>query len=139
MPSLARVDNKIRFLWAVQYTYSLLNEDGPPDQGDTNQLIADIAQAIGQRDNNNLLSKNRIKEYKRLIKDLKEYNEYEWFNKAVEEKQFTVDNPYAPMYVWKAGYETSDWYQFQMAVKEHQKLVVDDILKPIFAKMEAII
>jgi len=139
VPSLARVDNKIRFLWAAQYTYNLLNKDGPPDQGDTKQLVADIAQAIGQRDNNNLLSKNRIKEYKRLVKDPKEYDEYEWFNKAVEEKQLDVNNPFAPRYVWKAGYETSDWYQFQMTVKEHQKLVVDEILKPIFAKMEAII
>jgi len=140
--SLTRVDNKRRFLQAVKYTYSFLKQGNPPDQNELNQLVTDIDKVIGKRDDNNQLSKNRVKEYKKLIKNMKDYNEDEWINKAIEEKQPDAplpDSPYVPTYAWKRGYKTSDWYQFQMAVKEHQKLVVDEILKPIFAKMEAII
>jgi hypothetical protein len=140
--SLTRVDNKRRFLQAVQYTYSFLKQGATPDQNELNQIVADIDKAIGKRDDNNQLTKIRVKEYKKLINNIKDYDEDEWINKAVEEKQPDAplpDSPYVPTYVWKHGYKTSDWYQFQMAVKEHQKFVVDEILKPIFAKMEAII
>jgi hypothetical protein len=139
VPSLARVDNKTRFLKAVQYTYSLLNQSGPPDQNDVNQLLADVSQAVGQTDNNNLLSSKRIKQYKKLIRNMKDYDKYEWLNQAIEEKQPAPDSPFDPHYVWKANYENSDWYKFQLAVKDHQKTVVEDILKPIFARMETVI
>lgn len=140
--SLRRVDNKKRFLQAVKYTYSFLKQGNPPTQNELDQIVLDIDKAIGKRDDNNQLIKNRVKQYKKLINNIKDYDEDEWINEAIEEKQSDTplpDSPYIPTYAWKANYENSDWYKFQLAVKDHQKTVVDNILKPIFAKMEAII
>ena len=142
--SRERVDNKWRFLQAVACLFNLLKQGSSPTQGEVDALVNSVSNAIGQRDDGNDLWDERTERYKVLIQDFKDYDKYAWFDETVAEKSPdplpTPDYPQpAPTFIWKRGYKNSNWYQFQLAVKDHQKYVMDQILKPIFAKMEVII
>lgn len=142
--SKERVDNKWRFLQAVACLFRLLRQGTPPTQGEVDALVNSISNAIGQRDDGNELADERIERYKALIRDFKDYEKYAWFDEAVTEKAPepipTPDYPQpAPTFIWKRAYKSSKWYQFQLAVKDHQAYVLDQIVKPVFARMEVII
>ncbi|OPX93787.1 MAG: hypothetical protein A4E58_02851 [Syntrophorhabdus sp. PtaB.Bin006] len=142
--AFARVDNKRRVLQAAGNLYVFLKKGAPPSQKEIDTLVNDLGNAIGPRDDGNDLANKRVKRYKALIHDFKEYDKYAWFEKAVAEESSkplpTPDYPpYPPRFTWQPGYQNSDWYKFQLAIMDHQKLTVDTILKPIFSGMDAMI
>ena len=90
--------------------------------------------------------RRRIAAYKKLIKDFKPYDKKAWFDDAVTtdvrglpdlhgggllEKVRIFDD----LYRAKKGFEKSQWYLFQEAVKEHQD-VAQELYKSIFNQME---
>jgi len=142
--SKERVDNKWRFLQAVACLFRLLKKGSSPTQDEVDTLLNSVSNAIGRRDDGNELSDERIERYKALIQDFEDYDKYAWLDQAVAEKAPdplpTPDYPQpAPTFIWIRGYESSNWYQFQLAVKNHQGYVMDQIIKPLFARMEVII
>jgi hypothetical protein len=142
--SRERIDNKWRFLQAVACLFNLLKKGSSPTQGEVDTLVNSVSKAIGQRDDGNELSDERIERFKTLIQDFVDYDKYEWLDQAVAEKAPdplpTPDYPQpSPTFIWKRGYKNSNWYQFHLAVKDHQSYVMDQIIKPIFNSMEVII
>ena len=142
--SKERIDNTWRFLQAVAWLFRLLKKGSSPTQGEVDTLVNDVSNAIGPRDDENKQSQKRIQGYKTLISDFEDYDKYAWFDEAVAEKTPdplpTPDYPQpAPTFIWKRGYKNSNWYQFQFAVKDHQSYVMNQIIKPLFARMEVII
>ena len=60
-----------------------------------------------------------ISEYRQSLGNTKEYDKDEWFDAAVE---FDLkDNRHQR----KNGFFSSNWYNFQLAVKEYQKSTID--------------
>lgn len=59
------------------------------------------------------------------------YDEDLWFREAIEKRGFL----FWKKYYWKKDKEQTKWFQFQEAVKEHQKVMLN-LLKPIFDEME---
>src|SRR4030067_2257868 len=136
--SHAEIDNKKRFLYGAGQLFDKYRDYlGSPARGsaikEREKLIKDIDAAIGGHDKENEQKDIRIVRYKALIGEgFIDYNESKWFNDAVKRKVgFFKWN-----YRWKDNYIESHWYKFQEAVKEHQRIAKDEILKPIFEKME---
>jgi len=136
--SHAEIDNKKRFLEAAGQLFDKYHSyRGSPARGsaikEREKLIKDIDTAIGGHDKENEQKDIRIVRYKALIgEDFIDYDESRWFNDAIKRKiGFFKWN-----YRWKDNCRESHWYKFQEAVKEHQKIAKDEILKPIFDKME---
>ena len=83
--------------------------------------------------------------YKDMLKNFIDYDEDEWFEKAVEvdirvlpdsrDNLLNAIRLFPDKYYRKTGFETSHWFNFQEAVKEHQKLAVN-LFKGLFKQME---
>jgi hypothetical protein len=135
--SHAEVDNKKRFLEAVGRLFEeyrrYLNSIGKKTSQNKKGVIAEIDKAIGGHDEANEQKDVRIGRYKAIIgNDFIDYDENRWFNDAVRKRiGFFKWN-----YSWRDNYKESHWYKFQEAVKEHQKIAKDEILKLIFEKMD---
>jgi len=135
----AHIDNKKRFLEAAGKLFEgyhrclATTSTGSPTIPDQEDVVAEIERAIGDYDETNEQKEKRITRYKALIgEDFVDYEEDAWFNEAVRRKiGFFKWN-----YQWKEHYQESHWYKFQEAVKAHQKIAKDEILKPIFDSME---
>lgn len=135
--SHAEIDNKKRFLEAIGRLFEeyrrYLSSIGKKNSQNKEDVIAEIDKAIGEHDESNEQKDVRIDRYKAIIgNDFIDYDENRWFNDAVK-KSIGL---FKWKYNWRDNYKESHWYKFQEAVKEHQKIVKDEILKPIFDKME---
>lgn len=98
-------------------------------------MLAEINQAIGAYDSVNAQREERIARYKDCMGDyFIEYDKESWFEQAVRKSMGWLKWKYT----WKENYQESHWYKFQEAVKAHQKLAKDIILKPIFEKMDLV-
>jgi len=142
VPSHLHVNNKKRFLKALKAIYEKYTTYLHTPMNDEHEQIFD---AIGNA-MDEYSREERIKSYKTLAGDDIEYDEHEWIDNAIE---YTHDldsivsiNGSIEMdktgYLWKKHYKSSHWYQFQEAVKAHQRLAMDMVLRSIFAKMEYI-
>lgn len=105
-------------------------------------LVADIGNAIGketEKDTKRLLSE-RLKSYKGLLKDaFVRYDEDAWFNEAIgyENDSLSIGSSDAgTSFFRRDGFQNSDWYKFQEAVKGHQRKAAE-LLQPTFTRMEA--
>lgn len=80
--------------------------------------------------------KERIASYKKLLKnslaDFKDYDKNAWFDEAIRTKvvgwkdrknwgPLNKINIFPDKYYKKSGFESSHWYKFQEAIKEHQR------------------
>lgn len=72
--------------------------------------------------------------YRRDAPWLGEFDEAEWRDAAIKKDLMGFIINYC--YAWREDVvpEETDWYRFQEAVKEHQKLAMDRI-NPVFSRM----
>lgn len=138
-----RVDNRARFLDAAEHILLALLERRQPDMSEESkkamveELRDDLDTAIGKTDQKNELREKRLQSYMELAQspaytghELPEYDEDMWFNDAIaqnvrglrdRETDLLRFDPWTDQYNWKQGIdpETTDWYRFQTAVKDH--------------------
>lgn len=139
------VDNKARFLEAAKHLLAKLarftdpkisDEEIAERQGD---IVIALDQAIGERDQKNQRSDERVDRYRELAERaeygdaaLPIYDEDLWFEEAVNEdvrglrdrSDFALlrFDPFTDRYTWKDSrpHQETHWYLFQEAVKAHQ-------------------
>jgi hypothetical protein len=154
-----RVDNKNRFLKAAGKLFEKFRRNTSKHGSrkvlntDRRKLIKGLDEAIGEVDQTNENNKARIEKYKAFSKEnigfeIPEYDEYEWFEEAINEKvRFLRDrsdetltryDPFTDVYSWKMPrkYKETNWYKFQEAVKNHQDTAWDMLEKRVFAKLD---
>ncbi len=119
------IHNTDRFLEAAEFIFKRFRYYLKPDgmisrtEDDWKTLKNDLIKAIGEDfKGKNLRKTERINNYQELISSFKDYDKNDWFEKAVETKVIIIF-PYK--YHWKRGFEDSHWYNFELAIKEHQK------------------
>lgn len=140
-----RIDNKSIFIEAATHILKKLSQYVDERvslaklQERSDSLRQDLDWAIGNRDQDNSLKKERISRYRELSgrvdyggQELRVYDEDLWLEEAINEKvrglrdrsDFTLArwDPLTDVYTWKnrATYQSCSWYQFQEAVKAHQ-------------------
>lgn len=140
-----RVDNKARFLEAAKHLHAKFMRTTTPKATKAEiarvwrKLKKDLDEAIGERDQTNERSQERIARYVELSLTadygdtaLREYDEDRWLHEVVDEdvrglrdksdSRLTRWDPFTDDYHWRnrRTYKQSDWYRFQEAVKAHQ-------------------
>lgn len=95
--------------------------------------------------NRNERKEKRIKMYQEFAPTIDGYDEWEWFNSAIDTKVIGLRDNSIPhimtifkdKYSWKKSIkkQQTHWYKFQEAVKEHEKFGVK-LLSPVFKKMD---
>lgn len=140
------VNNKQRFLDAAGHLFEKLarftdraTSDKALLQGKA-ELIEDISLAIGEPDHGNAQREARIGRYRELAATkaaykgaaIPAYDADGWFDAAVNEDvrgwrdrlegMLAPLDPFPDTYSWKDrdGYQQTDWWRFQEAVKDHQ-------------------
>ena len=120
---------------------------------DRMNLIKGLRSAIGEVDPSNANKQVRIERYKELSQrmlgcDIPEYDEYAWFEEAVNEKvrglrdtsdsSLTRWDPLTDIYTWKnpGKYKETSWYKFQEAVKLNQDTTWDFLNNKVFSKLD---
>jgi len=148
------VNNKERFIEAAENIFGKYKRyhDGVVSDAKIKdawrEIKTEIADAIGlefKKDRKKACSK-RIARYKKLINGFKKYDEDTWFDKAVKLEVVGLPDSFAgdlfesyslfpDKYYKKNDFENSNWYKFQEAVIEHQKLAKVSF-KDYFEQME---
>lgn len=138
------VNNRERFLAASEHIFELYSQFGTNKSetaiGEGKRVLrADIEWSIGDYDKKNSKKGRRCERYESLIgDDFIEYDKDVWFDAAVYWKSdpMTIGtSDIKRIYSWKENYKESNWYNFQEAVKMHQK-EAEVVLGPTFDKME---
>jgi hypothetical protein len=155
----SRIDNKERFmksagsLFAKYRLYVDKKCSAKSLNADRMQLIKGLRAAIGEIDQSNANKKVRIERYKelsqRMLKyEMPEYDEYAWFEDAVNEKvrglrdksdsRLSRWDPLTDIYTWKKPrkYKETSWYKFQEAVKLNQDTTWDLLNTRVFSKLD---
>jgi len=143
------IDNKERVLTAAQKLYSnfLIITSMPSKWAATKEILSNI---IGDPIEESEIKKYkthqkaRIKKFQEHFQEMgikEDYDLTTWFNEAVEndvkflnDKKFKFD-PIKDKLTFKKNYKRSDWYRFQSAVKEYQRLATSK-LEPILTQLE---
>ncbi|MCJ7600454.1 MAG: hypothetical protein MUO63_03005 [Desulfobulbaceae bacterium] len=145
-----RRENKVIFLDAARhmlhklekFTDKTISKAGLNEK--TNELMSELGDAIGERDQRNANVKERIARYRQLSgqagygdRELPEYDDDKWLDEALKEEvrglrdrsDFTLArwDPLADVYSWadRRNYKKTDWYCFVEAVKDHQNAAWD--------------
>ena len=149
-----QVNNQTRFLAAAESIFRKLKLCLDPKLSkeilklEVNDLINDLKKVIIK----NQIREERIKAYQKLAKQekygnqkLPKYNKDLWFNQAIKEElpQLEIDLFFKKIYPledfnnyhWRddKSYKTTNWYQFQEAIKKHQE-VAELVLKEVLNK-----
>lgn len=135
------IDNSARFLKASEkiydkYRQSMFLKDREPNK-DWDSLQKNLVDAMGTPFSGsfNWYADDRVSEYRNLASWLGEFDETEWFDKAIEKN--LIDLICSGCCYWRedAEKEKTDWFLFQESVKAHQMLSMD-LLKDVFDKMK---
>ena len=132
------VNNKERFLDAAGCLFEKLRKTADPKcskkslTADLSSLLADLDTAIGSNGKEVAPSKKRLAGYSELAAtreygetEIPEYKPNQWFNAAVKKGFRYVGNPShgkrrrVDTFDIKSGFDTSDWFKFQEAVKTY--------------------
>lgn len=155
----ARIDNKERFMSAAGNIFSKYRMYVDKNcsirtlNAEKTNLIKRLSNAIGETDQTNDNKKVRIERYKELSQKMlgfgiPEYDEYTWFEGAVNENVrglrdksdffLTRWDPLTDIYTWKKPrtYKTTDWYKFQEAVKINQDTTWDLLDNKVFSHLD---
>jgi hypothetical protein len=156
-----RIDNKERFMSAAGRLFEKYriyidkNCSKPSLNSDRMSLIKQLRGAIGGTDQHNDNVKARIEKYKEVSQkmlgfDIPAYDEYVWFENAVNEQVrglrdksdnfLTRWDPLTDIYTWKTpeGYTKTDWFRFQEAVKTNQEEAWEILNKKVFSSMDLV-
>jgi hypothetical protein len=132
--SHSNINNKQRFLdAAISLFKEYCNSSGrSPSSQEVENLNKELDKAIGEEDDSNRLTEDRIGRYKALIGDhFMEYDSEAWFKEVADKKM----GFFKWIYTWKENYKKSNWFQFQESVKAHQRLTIER-LSPAYEMME---
>ena len=155
----ARIDNKERFMRAagnIFKKYRLYVDKKCSVKAlntDRMQLIKGLRSAIGEVDQSNSNKMVRIERYRELSQkmlgyELPKYDEYAWFEEAINEKVrglrdksdsfLTRWDPLTDIYTWRKPrkYKETNWYKFQEAVKSNQDTTWDLLDNKVFSKLD---
>lgn len=144
IPENQIIDNKTRFLEAAENIYTkfkknLLNSiSGNQIKLEWEYLESELNTAFGEtvdeRDVKLFDEKNitdNIESYRQQIAGTREYDKEKWFKDAVKIEKRDIPEKIDERTIRKSkhlkknDFETSDWYQFQLAVIEHQNFVTE--------------
>lgn len=156
-----RVDNTQRFLAAARHLFRMLRKYADKTVSDAaikldeDGLAKHLSEAIGDRDPTNERKSTRVARYKALAQTaaygsapLPEYDDCVWFEAAVKEEvrglrdrsdtRWARWDPLTDVYTWRdtQTYQATEWYQFQLAVKEHQVFAIALLNESLRSKME---
>ena len=147
------IDNLDRFLEAAENINAkyrdYTNGKGQNANSEWEALQKQLIAAAGQRysGNQSRYRDQRLAAYKNIAAWLGDFDEAKWLNDAIDTNvrglRDSKDGIKSKLYFFKDKYywredkeiESTDWYRFQEAVKEHQQLAMDK-LKPAFANMD---
>jgi hypothetical protein len=155
----ARIDNRERFMKAAGSLFNKyrLYVDKKCSRKvlnfDRRDLVKDLEIAIGEVDQSNSNDKARIERYKELSQEklgyeIPEYDEYQWFEEAVNEKVRGLRDrsdeylarwdPLTDIYTWRKPrkYKETNWYKFQQAVKVNQDTTWGILDEKVFSKLD---
>ncbi|MBM4276623.1 MAG: hypothetical protein FJ130_01920 [Deltaproteobacteria bacterium] len=136
IPSHSKIDNRQRFLDAAVGLFKEYcgSRARTPSAQDVASLTKELSEAIGEADDTNRLTADRIGRYKALIgTHFIEYDQEAWFKEAIDRKM----GFFKWVYSWKGDYKMSNWFQFQESVKVHQRLTIEK-LSPAYEMMELV-
>ncbi len=126
-----KIHNKQRFLEAAKNTFVKYSRHVDRRvkkqylEERWNALKSKLTWAMGkERRNEGGGRKERIGRYQSIARDMRQYRKVTWFDQAVKLKGLRK----------KAGFNNSNWYKFQEAVKEHQRSAIE-LLKPRFEQI----
>jgi hypothetical protein len=141
------VTNNNRFLVAARRLYDKFSDTTKKASvGGWTGLENDLIRAMGPVYSGELnhgrdARMARMTKYQSLSPWLPEYDPNTWFDAAVLTKvrglpdglppEFTI---FKDQYFWKLGWQDSNWYKFQEAVKAHQAMCMNE-LQPVFDQM----
>jgi Family of unknown function (DUF6765) len=145
-----RVDNRVRFLSAAASMFGRLRMYADPRCSektlarDRKAITAAFDKAIGVGDQANEFRDQRVARYLELTttkefggKELPRYDADAWLESAVDIKvrlfrdrtdsSLARWDPFTDRYSWRdpKGFSKTDWYRFQVAVKDHQRVALD--------------
>jgi hypothetical protein len=95
-------------------------------------------------------SEKRIAAYQQLAPWLPQFDERVWFNEAIETRVKGLPDSHQGLlagitifkdeYFWREDKDkkTTDWYKFQRAVKEHERVAID-LMSPHFAQIGVVL
>jgi len=90
-------------------------------------LATELSLAMGSESSHSMNeNRERIDHYYKIDKDISVYSPNEWFNLAIQKKGILSD-----ILISKPGFQASNWFKFQEAVKAHQKLAWDTVFAQI--------
>ncbi len=147
------VNNKLRYLSAAFSLFSryceYIRSDRGEDRSSAWEEIERFLVAVWGptfSGDENIRRENRLEGYRKRLGWLDDFDEQRWFDHAVETdirglrdshdgilSKFAV---FKDHYYWRdeRNREDTDWFRFQEAVKEHERLSLR-LLSPVFAKM----
>ncbi len=140
----SEVNNNTRFLVAARRLFdkfSASTKKAAP--GGWTELENDLIKAMGSTYSSERIQgqEARLDKYHTLVPWFPEYDPNGWFDEAVDTEVRGLEDSLPPelilfkdRYYWKAGWEDSDWYKFQEAVKAHQAMCMKE-LQPVFDQM----
>lgn len=132
------VHNTVRFMAAAKKLYekyraALQNLTPTEEWSDLQNKLLD-AMGLPFSGSSNWYQDNRMDAYRRETPWLGEFDETEWRDAAIKRDFMGFIINYC--HTWRENVvpEETDWYRFQEAVKEHQRLAMDRI-NPVFSRM----
>lgn len=143
------INNKDRVIMAAQKLYSnfLIITSIPSKWASTKETLINIIGDPIEESNIRKYKpqqKARISKIQAILQEMgieENYDPTAWFDKAVKDdikflsdKKFKFD-PIKDKLAFKENYKRSDWYQFQIAVKEYQRIATSK-LEPILTQLE---
>jgi len=146
------VDNSDRFLAAAKEIYGKYQrynkQNGRKANTAWKTLYGQLIRAMGASfsGNQNYYRTERLDRYRKLAPWLGDFDESDWFKAAIDIKVMGIkdsDSGLLAMFTllrdklyWKESVdkEKTDWYRFQVAVKEHQAMAMVDMDR-LFARM----
>lgn len=119
------------------------------------EIQKDLFYIMQERDASNKLKDERIERCKELSRkneyansELRDYDHNLWFEEAINEdirglmdRKESILSEYTFLkdkYTWKdlEGYKDTNWFKFQISVKEHQELTYGYLTEKVFSKMD---
>lgn len=139
-----QVNNNHRFLDAAKCLFLELSlcKTGADNAARWPALETDLLNAMGPVFSGEVQrgKEARLKAYNALF-NIPEYKPREWFDAAIETTVNGLPDTFMPAltifkdrYQWKAGWQTSDWFLFQQAIKAHQAFC-KTALTTVFSQM----
>lgn len=149
----SHVNNNHRFLSAAKslfekYCLYLVTQGRPDNSSRWPGFKKTLTEMMGPTYSGNICNYERVEKrlagYKKYLPTLPEFEEWEWFDAAIETKVVGLKDKKIPQIMtifkdktfWRKDIkkEKTHWYKFQEAVKDHEQFGIE-LISPVFQKM----